>query len=204
MRTEHARLQRWTFRLPWFGLGAVVLVLLLSVMLPRFLASYPIHMRCPRGLLDHDNHGRRCLCVLLAVSDRAGFSTDAARAVSEGCKNSGRRLCDQIRLSTAPLYPPHSCPKISLSHGTLRGSGWPRCLGRSIHHDLGMMSFDGVAVSPRRGLCPPLPYGPSLPGYLSNKDIMVGWSHGTGGGANDRERRCLRAPFPSQGEGRFS
>ena len=40
-------------------------------------------------------------------------------------------------------------------------------------------------------------------GYLWNKDIMVGWSRGTGGDADGRERRCLRAPFPCKGEGRF-
>jgi len=32
---------------------------------------------------------------------------------------------------------------------------------------------------------------------------MVGWSRGTGGDADGRERRCLRAPFPCKGEGRF-
>ena len=45
--------------------------------------------------------------------------------------------------------------------------------------------------------------GHSPPGYLWNKDIMVGWSRGTGGDADGRERRCLRAPFPCKGEGRF-
>ena len=33
---------------------------------------------------------------------------------------------------------------------------------------------------------------------------MVGYPHGTGGDADDRERRYLRAPFPQKGEGRFS
>ena len=32
---------------------------------------------------------------------------------------------------------------------------------------------------------------------------MVGLLCGTGGDADGRERRCLRAPFPYKGEGRF-
>ena len=32
------------------------------------LGQQRVHMRCPRGILDHDNHGCRCVRVLSAVS----------------------------------------------------------------------------------------------------------------------------------------
>ncbi|MAP18366.1 MAG: hypothetical protein CL626_04880 [Aurantimonas sp.] len=41
LRDREQKLDRFKSRLPWFGLGAVVLALALTVMLPRFMASNP-------------------------------------------------------------------------------------------------------------------------------------------------------------------
>jgi hypothetical protein len=41
LRDREQKLERFKSRLPWFGLGAVVLALVLTVTLPRFMASNP-------------------------------------------------------------------------------------------------------------------------------------------------------------------
>ena len=68
VRDREQKADRLKRRLPWFGLGAVLVALVLTIALPRFYASNAATCAVLGARVDQDNKRGRCLRVLCRVS----------------------------------------------------------------------------------------------------------------------------------------
>ena len=64
VREREQKADRLKRRLPWFGLGAVLVALVLTIALPRFYASNAATCAVLGARVDQDNKRCRCLCVI--------------------------------------------------------------------------------------------------------------------------------------------
>ena len=64
VRDREEKADRLKRRLPWFGLGAVLVALVLTIALPRFYASNAATCAVLGARVDQDNKRCRCLCVI--------------------------------------------------------------------------------------------------------------------------------------------